>query len=246
MNILHDHERIAGMGRSGHVESKRICSQKGAQKLRRYGAAAVVFNAMLCLAAMPALARPPELLAFGDSLTAGYGLPAKEAFPVRLQARLKDDGIDVKMVNAGVSGDTTTDGLARLDWALADKPDFVILALGANDALRGIDPEIVRANLDAMIAKIQASGAKLLMLGMLAPSNWGADYEHAFDRIYPELAKAHDVPLYPFFLDGVAMDPALNQPDGMHPNERGVAIMVDRIAPLVAKLIDAQTAGGKS
>ncbi|HTQ33894.1 MAG TPA: arylesterase [Stellaceae bacterium] len=190
---------------------------------------------------MPAGAKIPEVLAFGDSLTAGYGLPAPEAFPARLEARLKDEGVDVKIVNAGVSGDTTTDGLARLDWALADKPEFVILALGANDALRGIDPKIVRANLDKMIDKIQASGAKVLLLGMLAPTNWGAQYEHEFDRIYPELAKAHDVPLYPFFLAGVAMNPALNQADGMHPNAHGVAIIVDRIAPLVAKLV-----GGKS
>ncbi len=195
---------------------------------------------------MPALAKTPEVLAFGDSLTAGLGLPANEAFPARLAARLKEDGIDVKMVNAGVSGDTTTDGLARLDWALADKPDYVILALGANDALRGIDPKIARANLDKMIVKIQASGAKLLLLGMLAPANWGADYEHAFDSIYPELAKAHDVPLYPFFLEGVAMNPELNQPDGLHPNERGVAILVDHIAPLVAKLIGDKAMGGKS
>jgi acyl-CoA thioesterase-1 len=200
-----------------------------------------LFNAALLLTPMPGLARTPEVLAFGDSLTAGLGLSASEAFPARLAARLKDEGIDIRMVNAGVSGDTTTDGLARLDWALADKPDFVILALGANDAMRGIDPKIVRANLDKMIDKIQASGARLMLLGMLAPANWGAQYEHEFDRIYPELAKAHDVPLYPFFLDGVAMNPALNQPDGIHPNQRGVAIMVDHIAPLVAKMI-----GGKS
>ena len=190
---------------------------------------------------MPALARTPEVLAFGDSVTAGYGLPASAAFPARLQARLKDEGVDVTMINAGVSGDTTTDGLARLDWALTDKPDFVILALGANDALRGIPPAIVRANLDKMIDKIQASGAKLLLLGMLAPANWGAPYEHEFDRIYPDLAKTHGVPLYPFLLDGVAMDPALNQADGLHPNERGVAIMVDHIAPLVAKLMGAKS-----
>ncbi len=195
----------------------------------------------LMLAATPALAKGPEIIAFGDSLTAGLGLPASEAFPARLQARLKEQGVDVNVVNAGVSGDTTSAGLARLDWALADKPGFVILALGANDALRGIDPKIVRANLDKMIDRIQATGAKILLLGMLAPANWGAEYERAFDSIYPELAKAHGVPLYPFFLDGVAMNPALNQPDGMHPNERGVAIMVDRIAPLVVKMV-----GGKS
>jgi acyl-CoA thioesterase I len=196
--------------------------------------------------AMPASARTPELLAFGDSLTAGLGLPASQAFPARLEARLHGEGVSVTIVNAGVSGDTTTDGLARLDWALADKPEFVILALGANDALRGIDPKIVRANLDAMIGKIQSSGAKILLLGMLAPPNWGAQYAHDFDRIYPELAKAHNLPLYPFFLDGVAMDPALNQPDGIHPNELGVAIMVDRIAPLVAKMIEAKMIGDKS
>jgi acyl-CoA thioesterase I len=166
------------------------------------------------------------------------GLPASEAFPARLAVRLHDQGFDVKMINGGVSGDTTTDGLARLDWALADKPDLVILALGANDALRGIDPRIVRANLDKMIGKIQASGAKLLLLGMLAPSNWGAEYQQQFDAIYPDLAKAHGVPLYPFFLEGVAMNPNLNQPDGVHPNEHGVAIMVDHIAPLVAKMIE--------
>jgi acyl-CoA thioesterase-1 len=194
----------------------------------------------------PAAAKTAEILAFGDSLTAGLGLPASEAFPAQLAARLVDQGIAVKMINAGVSGDTTTDGLARLDWALADKPDFVILALGANDALRGIDPKIVRANLDKIIDKVQTSGAKILLLGMLAPANWGAQYEHEFDQIYPDLAKAHDVPLYPFFLDGVAMNPSLNQPDGLHPNERGVAIMVDRIAPLVAKMIEGQPLGGKS
>jgi acyl-CoA thioesterase-1 len=207
---------------------------------------ALVFNMALIFDPTIGFARPPEVLAFGDSLTAGLGLPDRQAFPAQLEARLRNEGIEVHIVNAGVSGDTTTDGLARLDWALAAKPDYVILALGANDALRGIDPKIARANLDKMIVKIQASGAKLLLLGMLAPANWGADYEHAFDSIYPELAKAHDVPLYPFFLEGVAMNPALNQPDGLHPNERGVAILVDHIAPLVAKLIGDKAMGGKS
>src|SRR5665213_3350609 len=153
MNILHDHERALGMRRGDHVRS-RIQSLRGrAQKLRRYGVAGIVFNVALALGMNSSFARTPEVLAFGDSLTAGLGLPASEAFPVRLAARLKEQGVDVKMVNAGVSGDTTTDGLARLDWALADKPDFVMLALGANDALRAIDPKIVRANLDAMLTK---------------------------------------------------------------------------------------------
>jgi acyl-CoA thioesterase-1 len=189
----------------------------------------------------PAAARVPEVLAFGDSLTAGLGLPAEAAFPSRLEARLKEEGVGLHVVNAGVSGDTTAGGLARLDWALADKPDFVILELGANDALRGIEPATVRANLDAMIGKIQASGAKLLLMGMRAPPNWGKDYQEQFDRIYPELAHAHGVTLYPFFLEGVAMDPKLNQPDGLHPNEKGVAAVVDRIAPFVVRLIGGQS-----
>jgi len=192
-------------------------------------------------------ARPAQVLAFGDSLTSGLGLPASQAFPARLEAALRQQGIDVHIVNAGVSGDTTTDGLARIDWSLAAKPDFVILALGANDAMRGIDPKIVRDNLEKIIDKIDASGAKLMLLGMLAPANWGADYRRTFDAIYPSLAKAHNLPLYPFFLEGVAMVPSMNQPDGLHPNEQGVALMVDHIAPLVAKMMaDAKAAEGKS
>jgi acyl-CoA thioesterase-1 len=191
----------------------------------------------LILASTPAMARPPVILDFGDSLTAGHGLAAGQAFPARLEAWLHQRGIEARVVNAGVSGDTTAGGLARLDWALADKPDLVILALGANDALRGIDPSTVRDNLDKMIAKLEATGAKVLLLGMLAPPNWGAEYKRAFDRIFPELARTHHLPLYPFFLEGVAMQPDLNQPDGLHPNERGVAVLVDKIAPVVAGLI---------
>ncbi len=178
------------------------------------------------------------ILDFGDSLTAGYGLAPDQAFPPRLQAALHQRGIEARVVNAGVSGDTTAGGLARLDWALADKPDLVILALGANDALRGIDPAAVRSNLDKMIQRIESSGAKVLLIGMLAPPNWGEEYKTAFDRIFPDLAKIYGVPLYPFFLEGVAMKPELNQPDGLHPNERGVAVLVDRIAPVVAGLVE--------
>jgi len=183
------------------------------------------------------MARVPVILDFGDSLTAGYGVPAGQAFPARLQAWLHDRGIAARVVNAGVSGDTTAGGLARLDWALADKPDLVILALGANDALRGIEPSTVRDNLDKMIGKVESTGAKVLLLGMLAPPNWGEEYKRAFDQIFPELADLHHLPLYPFFLEGVAMNPELNQPDGLHPNEKGVAVLVDRIAPVVAGLI---------
>jgi len=191
----------------------------------------------LTFAASSALARDPVILDFGDSLTAGLGLPADEAFPAQLEAWLHKRGTKARVINAGVSGDTTAGGLARLDWALADHPDLVILALGANDALRGIDPSTVRVNLDKMIGKIEATGAKMLLLGMLAPPNWGEEYKSAFDRIFPDLARNHHLPLYPFFLEGVAMKRDLNQPDGLHPNERGVAVLVDKIAPVVADLI---------
>jgi acyl-CoA thioesterase I len=185
----------------------------------------------------PAAAHNPVILDFGDSLTAGYGLAPEQAFPARLEAALRREGIEARVVNGGVSGDTTAGGLARLEWALADKPDLVILALGANDALRGIDPATVRGNLDKMIRKVEAVRAKVLLIGMLAPPNWGEEYKTAFDRIFPELAKIHDVPLYPFFLEGVAMKPEFNQPDGLHPNERGVAVLVERLAPVVARLV---------
>lgn len=190
-----------------------------------------------------ATAHAPVILDFGDSLTAGYGLMPDQAFPARLEAWLRRHGVAARVINAGVSGDTTTDGLARLDWALADKPDLVILALGANDALRGIDPAIVRANLDQMIRKIEAAHAKLLLLGMLAPPNWGHAYDRAFDRIFPDLARAYHVALYPFFLKGVAMKPDLNQPDGLHPNLRGVTVLVGRIGPVVAGLVTARAGG---
>jgi acyl-CoA thioesterase-1 len=187
-----------------------------------------------CLGEAAAGPRTRVILAFGDSLVTGLGLPPNAAFPAQLEARLNAQGRPAHVVNAGVSGDTTAGGLARIDRALADKPDFVILALGANDALRGIQPAIVRANLDAMIAKVQQSGAKIVLAGMLAPPNWGEEYRHAFDRIYPELARAHGVPLDPFFLEGVALNRQLNQPDGLHPNEQGVIVLVDRVANLLS------------
>ena len=192
----------------------------------------------------PAGGHVPVILDFGDSLTAGYGLPESQAFPARLEAWLRRQGISARVVNAGVSGDTTAGGLARLDWALADKPDLVILALGANDALRGIDPAIVRANLDKMMRKIEAAGARLLLLGMRAPPNWGEAYRRDFDLIFPDLAHAHRVPLYPFILEGVAMQPQLNQADGLHPNARGVAVMVDHVGPVVARVLGHPSGGG--
>jgi acyl-CoA thioesterase-1 len=196
----------------------------------------------LSVAVPPAAAAAPRILALGDSLTAGYGLAPEEAFPIRLRDKLASVGTKVEMINGGVSGDTTAGGLARLDWALADKPDYVLVELGANDALRGIDPKVTRANLDKILARIATSGAKTLLIGFKAPRNWGADYEAEFDAIYPELAAKYQVPLYPFFLDGVVLDAALNQPDGLHPNQRGVQIIVDRIAPYVERLISGAAA----
>lgn len=181
------------------------------------------------------------ILVFGDSFTAGLGVPPKAAFPAQLEARLRGQGEAVRVVNAGITGDTTAGGLARVDRALADKPYLVILELGANDALRGIQPAEVYAHLDAIITKIEASRAKLLLTGMRAPPNWGEEYRTAFDRIFPDLARTRRVPLYPFFLHGVAQDPHLNQPDGLHPNERGVRVLADRIAPVVTHLIRGQS-----
>ena len=183
-------------------------------------------------------AAPVKILAFGDSLTAGYGLPEGDGFVPQLQQALEKMGREVTVINGGLSGDTTAGGLSRLDWMLAEKPDMVILELGANDMLRGLSPDEARANLDATIQRIKQSGAKLLLAGMLASRNMGADYQSKFDAIYPDLARAHDVALYPFFLDGVAARPELNQQDGLHPTKDGVAVIVSNILPHVTKLLD--------
>lgn len=177
---------------------------------------------------------------FGDSLTAGYGLSAGDAFPVRLESALRGAGKSVRVINAGVSGDTTAGGRARLDWVLGDKPDAVIVELGANDALRGIDPQETSRNLDTILRELKKRDVRVLLAGMMAPPNLGDRYTKAFNAIYPDLTAEHDVVLYPFFLDGVAADPALNQHDGIHPNAAGVAVIVDRILPYVSRLIDAR------
>ncbi|HEV2673607.1 MAG TPA: arylesterase [Aliidongia sp.] len=198
-----------------------------------------VASALLALAssAGAAEAAPIKLLAFGDSLTAGYGVAPEAAYPVKLQAALKSKGYDVQVINAGVSGDTTAGGLARLDWALGDKPDYALVELGANDALRGLDPAAARANLDRILTGLEQAKVKVLLMGMLAPRNWGADYQQHFDKIFPDLAAQHHVPLYPFFLDGVALDPKLNQPDMLHPLAAGVDVIVARTLPAIQQLL---------
>lgn len=177
------------------------------------------------------------ILAFGDSLTAGYGLPSNEAFPVKLETALKARGHDVTVINAGVSGDTTSGGRDRLAWSLTDDVGAVIVELGANDALRGIDPKQTKAALDAILGEIGKRKLPVLLAGMLAPRNLGPDYGKVFEAIFPALAEAHGALLYPFFLDGAASDPALNQADGMHPNAKGVDLIVERILPKVEELV---------
>lgn len=182
-------------------------------------------------------ARPLTLLVFGDSLTAGYGLAPSQAFPVQLQAALAAKGFRVTVVNGGVSGDTTAGGRARLAWSLTPRPDAILIELGGNDGLRAIDPAQTRANLDAILAAIKSRRIPVLLAGMYAPPNLGARYGTQFNAIFPALARKYGVSLYPFFLDGVAADKSLNQPDGIHPNAQGVAVIVRRILPSVEKLL---------
>jgi acyl-CoA thioesterase I len=207
--------------------------------LARHIAAAVLAAAML-VAFVPgdAMARTIKLVALGDSLTAGYGLAPGEGFPAVLERALKERGRDVEIADAGVSGDTVAGGAARLDWAVPEGTDGVILELGANDALRGLDPDAARTGLDGMMAKLTGRGVDVLLAGMYAPRNMGAAYYQRFDAIYPELARKHDAVLYPFFLDGVAGDRNLNLPDGIHPTAEGIRLIVDRMLPTVEKFLD--------
>lgn len=186
-----------------------------------------------------AAAAQQRVVALGDSLTSGYGLSAGQDFASKLEEALNQDGHFVKIDNAGVSGDTTAGGLNRLDWALAGepKPDLVIVALGANDMLRGLDPALAKENLSKIIATLKERDIPVLLVGMKSMLSMGPLYRGKYDRIFPALAKEHDVPLYPFFLEGVAMDPALNLEDGIHPNEKGIAIMVENILPSVKKAL---------
>ena len=178
-----------------------------------------------------------RLMAFGDSLTHGYGLVGGETFPEQLEAALQARDHEVTVINSGNSGDTTASGRARLDWALADKPHAVIVELGANDGLRGLDPAQTYENLDAILTRLKGESIPVLLAGMLAPRNLGQDYAAEFDSVYPRLAEKHGVELYAFFLDGVALEADLNQRDGIHPNKAGVAVIVSRILPQVEALL---------
>jgi len=177
------------------------------------------------------------VVALGDSLTAGLGVAADEAFPARLQARLRAEGYDYRVVNAGVSGDTTAGGLRRVDWALRAHPDVVIVALGANDGLRGQSPQAIRANLEEIVERLQASGARVLLVGMRLPPNYGAEYTKEFEAVFPAVARRAKIVLMPFLLDGVAADPRLNQADGIHPTAAGQQMIADRLWPYLRPLL---------
>ncbi|WP_370880076.1 arylesterase [Labrys monachus] len=203
----------------------------------RRRAAALAALALLAAALQPAAARSLHIVALGDSLTAGLGLPAGDAYPVKLQAALTAQGLDVAIDNAGVSGDTADDGLARIDWSVPDGTDAVLLELGANDMLRGFDPARTRAALDAILSRLKERRIAVMLLGMRAAPNLGPDYQKSFDTIYPDLAVRYGVGLYPFFLDGVAGNQKLNQADGMHPTAQGVDVIVAKMAPAVAAFV---------
>jgi acyl-CoA thioesterase-1 len=195
--------------------------------------ALTVLDMSVAHSAFAAEDKPLKLVVLGDSLSAGLGLSASNAFPAKLQKALKDKGIEVDIGNAGVSGDTASGGRDRLDWSVPEGTQGVILELGANDALRGTDPDLTRAALSDILTRLKARGVPVLLCGMLAPPNYGKDYADRFNAIYPDLSKSFGVPLYPFFLDGVAADAKLNQADGIHPTPAGVDIIVRNIMPEV-------------
>jgi acyl-CoA thioesterase-1 len=199
---------------------------------------AVLLFAFSCVVAAYAQTAPVRIAVLGDSLAAGFGLGESRSIPAQLEKALKARGREVVLLNHGVSGDTTAGGLGRVDWMLGDKPDIVLVELGANDSLRALDPKEAERNLSAIIEKLQAAQVTVWLAGMLAPRNFGPEYDKAFDGIYARLADRYKVPLYPFFLDGVAQDPALNQPDGLHPNEKGVAVVVEHLLPFVTANLD--------
>jgi acyl-CoA thioesterase-1 len=202
----------------------------------RTPAAALLLGLVLALAAAPAHAEP-VIVALGDSITSGLGVAADEAYPALLEVRLRRDGYAHRVVNAGVSGDTTAGGLRRVDWVLRAQPEIVILALGANDGLRGQPPQTTRANLEAIVARLTAAGARVLLAGMRMPPNYGEEFTRQFEAVFPAVARRANVALVPFLLDGVATDPTLNQADGLHPNAAGHRVIADRLWPHLAPLL---------
>ncbi len=226
---------MAGCGRSR--------ARTGRGVVHRYVSRAALFNAVALLVALtigaPAAAgkAPFRILALGDSITAGYGLAEPDSLPARLETALRQGGREVEVINGGVSGDTTAGGLARLGWMLDEKPDAVIVELGGNDGLRGLDPKQTYANLDEILTRLGTARIKVLLTGMLAPPNLGREYGREFNAIFPALAERHHCLLYPFILDGVAASPGLNQADGIHPNARGVEVIVARLVPYVERLM---------
>jgi acyl-CoA thioesterase-1 len=202
-------------------------------------ALSIVIASLFGYGSVTAADQPIRILAFGDSLTAGYGLAdLSDSFPEQLERALKAKGHNVDIIQGGISGDTTTGGLNRIEWSLADKPDAVIVELGGNDGLRAVDPAVTEKSLDGLIARIRKDNTPVLLAGMLAPPNLGRDYADRFGSLFERVAKKHNVLFYPFFLEGVAGDMKLNQPDRIHPNPQGVKVIVEKILPSVEKLIE--------
>jgi acyl-CoA thioesterase I len=225
-----------------------IKKSKEVQKMKQSALATVAIAAATIFASLlladQAKAREPVIVAFGDSLTAGLGLPENESFPAQLEQALRARGQEAKVINAGVSGDTAAAGLARLDWAMPDDASAVIIELGANDALQGLDPAATKATLEKIITQVQARGLPILLAGMEAPRNLGKDYVDEFRALYQDLAARYNLVFYPFFLDGVILDDNYMQGDGLHPNAAGVAQIVDRILPKVEELLARANAKG--
>ena len=209
------------------------------QVVRSLGLLKVVLALAITQSASVATANETcRIAVLGDSLTTAYGLAVAEGFPAQLERRLRDAGYDCAVLDAGVGGDTTAGGLARLDWTLADRPSHVIVELGANDGLRALPPEQMEQNLDDIVSRLRADDVAVLLVGMRAPPNLGRAYGEAFEAVFPRVAERHDVPLYPFFLDGVAGAPEYNQGDGIHPTAEGIAVIVERILPTVTGWLD--------
>ncbi len=209
----------------------------------RTPATALAFGLALLLAATPAQAKP-VIVALGDSITSGLGVAADEAYPARLEVLLRREGYAYRVVNAGVSGDTTAGGLRRVDWVLRAEPEIVIVALGANDGLRGQSPRATRANLEAIATRLTAAGARVLLAGMRLPPNYGEEFTREFEAVFPAVARSARTALMPFLLEGVAADPRLNQPDGIHPNAAGHRVIADRLWPYLVPLVK-KTSRGK-